>query len=660
MDTMKSLLTTIVVLLAFGGPVTLQGQSVGGEVVVAEKGRPLTGTVVVLLDEAGTRRTSVLSDSNGRFLLRAPVPGRYRLRAERVGFRSTESPLLDVSSNRTTQHRLVAGSVPLSLEPLVATASRKGRCVVRPQPGAATAQVWEEARKVLDATRHTEQQDLRFEMVRYQRSLDPRSLLVRSERKTVTSGPAANPFVSISAEALQDSGYVRAEEDGFIYYAPDAAVLLSDAFLDGHCFRLAAGGRRAPSLIGLSFEPVRGRRQPDVRGTIWLDAATAEARFLEYYYTGLERVGIDAGGGVTFGGRLDFESLRDGRWITRRWWIRMPVLAERVTLWRGSATRGQKLAGLVEEGGVVQRVATSRGVTLSGAAVSTLVGTVFDSIRAAPLPGARVVLEGTVYAAMTDLRGRFEVSGAPAGKYAVRFSHPRLDTLGFAPRPLMVNLAEGRSDTVALVVPSLLGVRASVCADSVAHPRTAVVLGSVTNTASNSPAAGASVVISWQAEASPARNVETMTDAAGRFVVCSLPQRAKVTAVASLLESKGTPVEFRVDRPGPVEQNLYLRWYSTVATTTGGLSLGASRQPVRLIGQVLDAVTDSPIAGATVRLPGLGLARNTDQSGSFAFAEVQPGLTDLQVLSSDHISLSQQVAVGGGTLVLQLRMMPRP
>jgi hypothetical protein len=70
-------------------------------------------------------------------------------------------------------------------------------------------------------------------------------------------------------------------------FAPSALVaqaLLSDPFLDAYCFRLANDAPE-PGLVGLAFEPVRRRDVADITGTLWLDAADARLRYLEFAYT---------------------------------------------------------------------------------------------------------------------------------------------------------------------------------------------------------------------------------------------------------------------------------------------------------------------------------------------------------------------------------------
>src|SRR3712207_8591443 len=51
-----------------------------------------------------------------------------------------------------------------------------------------------------------------------------------------------------------------------------------------HCFRLERDPAR-PHVAGLAFEPVKGRKQPDVRGVLWVDRDTRELLSLDYTYT---------------------------------------------------------------------------------------------------------------------------------------------------------------------------------------------------------------------------------------------------------------------------------------------------------------------------------------------------------------------------------------
>src|SRR5690242_13114879 len=59
------------------GASTLSAQAVRGAVVARGTNQPVGGAVVLLLDAKGAQVAGTLSDSTGRFLLKAPAPGTY-------------------------------------------------------------------------------------------------------------------------------------------------------------------------------------------------------------------------------------------------------------------------------------------------------------------------------------------------------------------------------------------------------------------------------------------------------------------------------------------------------------------------------------------------------------------------------------------------------
>lgn len=340
-------LLALVVLLLLGTALPLGAQTVRGE-LVDPAGKPVAGTLVVLLDAGGGERERTLTDEAGRFVLDAPGGGTYRLRAERIGYPTTVSPPLELAVGQALDYRMSVGADAVHLEGLVVTGVRRP-CRVRPAEGAETAALWEEARKALNAAAWGKERRLfRFRMVRHERELDPRTLRVRSERLHEDSGLGENTYVSLPAETLAREGFIRDDGDAAVFYAPDAQVLLSDEFLDGHCFRVQAGEGEERGLVGLAFEPIRGRKLPDIRGVLWVDARTAELRHLEYRYTGLKL----GRGGDRVGGRIEFERLPTGAWIVRRWWIRMPLVGPQ------RPRRRVAVVGLREEGGEVREIRT--------------------------------------------------------------------------------------------------------------------------------------------------------------------------------------------------------------------------------------------------------------------------------------------------------------
>ncbi|HEV2145797.1 MAG TPA: carboxypeptidase regulatory-like domain-containing protein, partial [Longimicrobiaceae bacterium] len=501
-------------LFAASGP--LAAQAVRGELREGETGRPVAGVFVVLLDAGGRQVGGSFTDASGAFLVQAPAPGRYTLRAERVGYASVRSPALDLAAGETREHEMEMGAEPVRLEGLVVRAE-KGRCAALPEAEERTAALWEEVRKALSATAWTAaRRRFRYTVQEHARILDAGSMRVQSEQERRMTGYAVSPFVSVPAERLVREGFVRAEGDSVVYSAPDAEVLLSDAFMDTHCFRV----REERGLAGLAFEPVRGRRLPDVRGVLWLDPRTSELRHLEYTYTGLELQG-PAG---RLGGRVEFERLPGGEWVVARWRILMPLVGMD-TLKVGSVRHERRrVAGFREVVWEVLDVHTTGGVLVRSAARAALTGTVFDSTRSVPLAGARVRLAGTALEAETDARGEFRIADVAEGRYAVVFSHPRIDSLDWIPPAQTVDLRRGAGDPVRLAVPPLTAVLASRCSPLERRGGTGVVVGTVRQEGGGAPTAGTPVVLSWPAAGDvPAGRTLAWTDAMGNYHACAVP-----------------------------------------------------------------------------------------------------------------------------------------
>ncbi|HEX2093494.1 MAG TPA: carboxypeptidase regulatory-like domain-containing protein [Longimicrobiaceae bacterium] len=480
---MPSALRVAPLLLILCTAPSLVSQTVRGE-LVDDGGRPVPAAFVILQDSVGRSVTRALTGADGRFTVQASGAGRYTLRAERIGYTSTESPPLRLEAGRTVDHRLVVASRAVALEGIVVGAERR-RCDVRPAEGLAAATLWEEARKALSASAWTESRGLlQVRLTEYQRDLDPDGRRVLAERKTEHAGRSRSPFVSASAGQLARSGYREQRADGVWYHAPDAEVLLSDEFLDTHCFRAVAGSGEERSLVGLAFEPVGGRPTTDVRGTLWLDPATRELRHLEYGYTRLPPE--ESWRGV--GGRVEFQRLPNGAWIVRRWRIRMPTVAAPVpTSGLSERPRQALLAGFREVGGEVVEVSDGAGQrlysgvreTVAGARVARAPGIpapagpgpaagqsagaaapgtmeilvrVMDQGFRIPIEGVRVRFVGTPFTGRTERDGTVRLAGVPEGRYQVELEHPvygkrvlLADVVGEGKREVVFHIRDPRS-----------------------------------------------------------------------------------------------------------------------------------------------------------------------------------------------------------------------
>lgn len=613
----------------------LVAQTVSGTVRSSDDGVPVHGVLVVLLAGDGARQAGAITDPDGTYRIRSRPGEDYRLVAERIGFASTRSEPFGLSAGQALRIDLLVSVKATKLEGVVAAGGSRG-CTVRPEVGVATQRLWDEARKALTATEVTREMGLvRWRAYDHVREIDPETRLVRSERSAVRNGSGDRPYVSVPAELLASDGFVVTRGDTSTYYAPDAGVLLSDPFLDTHCFHPVAS---ADGHVGLAFQPIAGRRVTDIRGVLWMDQSTSELRRLEFSYTALPIYVA----GQKFGGEVEFERLATGAWITRRWELRLP----KIERWRDPTLRCRRdglecwthreetlvrLGRIHEEGGEVMEISTSEHGVIARSRRAALEGSVTDSTTGRPLPDAEVYLSGTSHSAMTDAHGRFAMRELPAGEYTLGFMHPKLDSLGVLARPRRVTLARGETTAVRLVIPSLGALAAESCSGT-------AVAGVVTDSLTGTPLPGARVILTSGGDL-----LETTATAGGAYHLCGVPA-------------------------GP------LRLRATVAGSTSGIrALGIDQgslntldlqvplsTPVSVTGRIVDLVTGAPVGTATLRLIGTEQRQVSDRDGRFAFLDVPPGRYALEVQHLGYGMQSDSLIVGGGQeMEIEMRLPTR-
>lgn len=450
---------TVLWLLA-GTPRFADGQVVRGRLVDAAGGSGIAGAMVSLEDRNGRGIDRVLTHSDsGLFQLRVSNAGEYRIRAERIGYASTFSDFFGVGPVDTVTIELAARIEPITLTGIEAEADR--RCRVRPEEGLAVARAWEEARKALAAAAWTRERGLyRYEMLEIRRRLDAGGRKVEREDRDHLEVSAPTPYAARPADSLVAEGFVRFSEEGSVFWGPDAEVLLSDDFLDTHCFRLREGEREPGELVGLEFEPVPDRDVVEVTGTMWLDPISAQLKRLDFQYVNLDvhpRLMR-----ASPGGRVEFMTLPNGTWIVPSWQLRMFRPGERPDPVTGRPEVA--LAAIIMEQGEVVRVRDQVDVVFEGHKGGRLVGTVFDSLRAG-LPGARVFLNGDGTDVLTDIDGRFELTHLGPWTYTVYFTHPYMEQLWYQPEPVEVEVGSDLSTPVQLdfEAPSMSEVLDNIC-----------------------------------------------------------------------------------------------------------------------------------------------------------------------------------------------------
>jgi hypothetical protein len=535
-------------------------QTIRGELVEETLGAPIEGAFVVLVDTEGEQVVAMLTNAVGRFVLEAPSPGRYRLKAERIGYESYTSPDLDLELGQMLDYRMTMPVRPVELAQISVEGERQ--CNIRKAEGERVAAVWEEARKALTTAVWTEKErNFRFTIQLWERLLDPRNLEILEQQGEILSGLAAYPFRALPAEELAEIGYVRRFDDdnSTEYYAPDAQTLLSDVFLDDHCFRVVEGRGDMDGMIGLEFEPVkRDGDKTDVSGVLWLSARDAHLRSVDYRY---EYLPGRIRGAEKLGGRLEFRMLPGGAWVVDDWHIRMPVTE--VTLEGnphpvpGSLRRlreKRKLVAVKEEGGALVGISDPVGHSVGPTGRGSLIGVAFDSTQNAALSHATVALLGTNFRTTTDEEGQYSMDYLPAGDFFVTISHPRVGMLrlGSALRP--VRIQEDTRVRVDLTIPTARRLAPTLCPGQESDE--GIVVGLVIDALSGDPLQDATVRLSTHLGgvfegsdlAEPDAGVEkiqleTTSDHNGGFLFCGVPTGIRLYSAASSGDQEGIGAE---------------------------------------------------------------------------------------------------------------------
>lgn len=342
-------LSAALVLLLTTSAAAQQVGTVRGRVLDEDRATPIRGALVQLVAESGVVARA-LSGPDGTFVIRF-VPGdRFQLRGEMIGREDAVTEIFSLRADSAVYHDLVLRHGVLELASLDVRGEQ--RCRVAAEVGRATELVWAEARKALRAESATrELAKYEFDIVAFERRFRSGRDQPTVERRDTVTMTRHDPFSSLAPDQLARDGYARAEDGVTYIYAPNTDALLSDAFVETHCFRLERSDDE-PGRLGLAFEPLEDRQETDIEGVLWLDERTSELRRLEFRYRNVPRELVRG----DYTGAAEFQRLPTGGWIIRHWALRTPMRA-------GTRSLIRELGGEVVEvrpGGSAQAVSPSR------------------------------------------------------------------------------------------------------------------------------------------------------------------------------------------------------------------------------------------------------------------------------------------------------------
>jgi hypothetical protein len=589
-------------------PGCLCGQTVRGLVTDQASKLPVAGVIIQLVDAGGASVSRALTNESGGFSISAPAPGTYRVRTLRIGFRPQTSSAVRLAAGETVELPLTLASLPVSLD-TVRVAGRNA-CVFSGDTVVATYAIWEQVRGALTAAQLTAAaNELTTHAMAYERVMDPTFRGVRRQSTTFARSLTARPWQSMSADSLRRIGYVMDDlTGGRIFLAPDLEVLLSAEFMEDHCLRLSRSS--TDSTIGIEFEPSRDRRSiPEIRGTVWVDRATAELRSMDFRYDNLSFAEADA----RPGGQMEFLRLKGGAWVILRWNIRMPVVVtemERSGSRSGVRTAQQRVTEIRVAGGELVSVLTGEDTTWARASMS-LSGTVVDSASRGEVEGARVVLRGTSLSATTGKDGRFFIANLLPGEYGVDVRTASLDSVGGT---YSTALTFGDPNAkFRIAVPSGDAYAGEFCPSAADSTKvSAFLLGTVRLEGDTTPPWNVEVSAQWE-DGKASKTVLSRTDATGRYRMCGLPVGRDISIRSELDDTLASPVRVRV--PGRKRFAV-----ADIAVAKPAVQVG-----VMFAGSVLADGSREPLSEAEVLIAALGIAVRTNAQGRFRVSGIPAG-----------------------------------
>jgi hypothetical protein len=591
----------------------VHAQTIRGTVQDAAK-RPVAGVVVSLLDSASAIVGRALSDERGEFRVVAARAGTIRLRAQRIGFQATLTDPFALGAGATVTPTITLEGAQVQLATVRVTANSK--CGRADASDASLLDVWEQAQTSLSASLLTNgTRGLTTSIMNVQRVLDPGGKLL-DQQLGMRSGNMTQPWASLPIDTLRKRGYVWLDkDDALTYNAPGIDGFVSPLFLDDHCFKLVAS--KDTTEIGVAFEPAPQRaKASEIRGTFWVNRASAELRRAEFSFTMPQGVPTPP---VPGGGTMRFARIPNGAVIIEAWELRMPLTSREQ--FGGTKTRIDQLQSA---GGMV--VAIRRGAdTLFKRPLVTVSGIVRDSVSNKPLAGASVSLAGTTNRTTSGPDGRFQLTDVLPGQYTLAVATPALEAMRASAGSSVV--VRDSLAPIVVKVPTEAQIAQSLCgANFSLNKGLGAVVGAVTRSGSTEGLADIAVAADWTERSTTSltaltqgqgKRLQTKTDATGGYRLCGVPTEAALTVRAFPKTGRAQVKQVTLAAA---------QRFATVAINVDVTLAAAST-----FRGVVVADSGAPIAGADVSVSGSDRTARTDAQGAFRIDEVTAGAHEIVV-----------------------------
>lgn len=345
----------------------------------------------------------------------------------------------------------------------------------------------------------------------------------------------------------------------------------------------------------------------------------------------------------------------------------IPFLSTALALWL-SATAGAQGAGGGRPAPAPRPADTAATPPVTAApaqaparSYAILIGTVWDSVHAAPLAGASIFLEGSTRVGLTSERGGFMLDSIPAGAYRVRVEHLVLDSLGVQMVTDTIRLVDGDRQTLELAIPSPETMVAVSCPANRRTLGPSAIIGRLLDADTDEPVAGARVSFAWAELSLTAglRRVPRLRDARtgpdGVFRVCGLPNDVEGTLQAERGGVLTSEVPLALQGQPLLVQGLRIGNANTVARGEADTSrsrpaqAGArfsaptlQRGQAVLTGRVV-AANGQPVAGARVDVEGTAGIAQTNTNGEFRITDLPSGTQSVVARQLGYMPVTKAV-----------------
>ncbi|MEO5818836.1 MAG: carboxypeptidase-like regulatory domain-containing protein [Gemmatimonadaceae bacterium] len=304
-------------------------------------------------------------------------------------------------------------------------------------------------------------------------------------------------------------------------------------------------------------------------------------------------------------------------------------------------------------------------------------GVVIDSIHGKPLAEATVFVTRIEPASpefartiSSDKQGTYRLDGLSAGRYAIWFNHPILDSLEVTVLLREVTLAAGEHARIDLGLPSGATLRRIACPGVELPQGTGAVNGTVINAENERPLNSATVVVSWADIAidratlrltTSQRSVAVRVDSSGAYGLCGVPTENELALQLQVDGRVGSVIRTEVSGDVGVRRlNLSLGAKASYALSGAAVAADTSAELLSGTAALKGTVrtgTGAPLRDVMLYVNDAAGSVRTDSLGNFVFNDLPEGSHQLEARRIGYLIARRPLELRSGrTMDVQLTL----